>query len=189
MGGMSLTLQNVSDLLLGIGVVAWICYRQTTWQVVDPARLWRWPVIAGAVGLATFARPGGTVVLTAVDLVVLALELVLAAGAGAAMGAIARFRPLAPGAITAYESGDRGGRSRAGTVRYETRTGWAGVALWLALIAVRIGMDVAATRLGAEAVTGTAMILLVLAANRAARTAVLVLRLERLGVAAQRVSV
>ena len=50
-------------------------------------------------------------------------------------------------------------------------------------------MDVAATRLGAEAVTGTAMILLVLAANRAARTAVLVLRLERLGVAAQRVSV
>ncbi len=73
-------------------------------------------------------------------------------------------------------------------MRYETRTGWAGVALWLALIAVRIGMDVAATRLGAGAVTGTAMILLVLAANRAARTAVLVLRLERLGVAAQRVS-
>jgi len=95
---------------------------------------------------------------------------------------------MAPAAITAYESGDRGGRSRAGTVRYETRTGWAGVALWLALIAVRIGMDVAATRLGAGAVTGTAMILLVLAANRAARTAVLVLRLERLGVAAQRVS-
>lgn len=63
------------------------------------------------------------------------------------------------------------------------------MALWFALIAVRVGVDIAAARLGAHAATGTAMILVVLAANRAARAAVLVVRLERLGVAAQRVSV
>lgn len=180
MVGVSLTSQGLTDALLGIAIVVWICYRQTTWRVIDPARVWRGPAVLGVVGLATLVPRGGAVPFTALDLAVVALELALALAVGSAMGAVARFRPLTPDAVARYEAGDRAGRPTPGTVRYETRTGATGIALWVALIAVRIAADVVAVHLGAHVAAGTAMILLALAANRAARTAVLTLRLQRL---------
>ena len=95
--------------------------------------------------------------ISGIDLAALAIELVVSAATGAWMGAIAHFRPLAPAGAT--------------SARWESRTGWWGLTLWLLVVAVRVGIDVVAVRLGAGMVTSTGVILLVLAANRLVRPA------------------
>ena len=52
------------------------------------------------------------------------------------MGGIASFRP-----------------SPAGPGRTESRTGWLGVAIWIALVVIRVGLDVVGRRTGGSAVT------------------------------------
>ena len=83
------------------------------------------------------------------------------------MGAIAHFRPIAAPAANRL-------------ARWETRNGWWGLVLWLLVVVVRIGIDIVAVRLGAGMVTSTGVILLVLAANRLVRVAVILNRTGRL---------
>ncbi|WP_051142753.1 hypothetical protein [Gryllotalpicola ginsengisoli] len=178
---MSLNLQYFAYALLGLAAIAWICYRQMTWRPVDPARMWRGPLIFGVIGAGTIVTGSKQLVLGPVDIATLAIELTLSLAIGAVMGAIAHFRRLSPQAVAAYEAkrvdGGRGGTH--GPVEYESRTGWLGLVLWFVLIAVRIGVDVFAQHLGAAAALSSGVILLVLAANRAARTAVFAYRLDR----------
>ncbi len=158
-------LNALGSIGLGILVLVWVGYRQTTWRAVDGSTMWRMPVILGLVGLVTLIGTG--TVLGGTDLAALAIELVVSVATGAWMGAIARFRPAAA------PTPDR-------LVRWETRNGWWGLALWLLVVAVRIGIDVVAVQLGAGMVTSTGVILLVLAANRLVRVAVILSRAGRL---------
>lgn len=178
---MNVNLQYVLDGVLGLAVIAWICYRQMTWRVVDPARMWRGPLIFAIIGAGTIVTASKAVTLSATDLALLAVELVVSLGVGAVMGAIAHFRLLSPERAAAYEARRRPDRRGAtgAPVEYESRTSWVGVALWFVLIAVRIGIEVFAQHLGAAATASTGVILLVLAANRAARVGVLAWRLEQ----------
>lgn len=101
------------------------------------------------------------------------IELLLAAGAGAAMGRIAHFRPATD------EARRRAAASRRGStdITTETRTGWLGLALWIGLIAVRIVLDVGSHRLGYELASATGMIFIVVGVNRAVRALVISARL------------
>lgn len=156
-------LQIIGNVLLAVVILAFVCYRQTTWRIASPATLWRMPVIMAAVGVYLLIRQGST--FTGLDAAVLVIELVISLGVGAWMGAIAHFRRT--------EDVD-------GVPQFESRTGWWGLALWLVVIAVRIGIDVVANGLGAHAATTTGVIILLLSANRIARAGVIGVRVDRL---------
>jgi hypothetical protein len=162
-----MTLTTVADLVLGLAVIVLLCVRQLRWTAVRPSRMWRAPLILGAAGLFSLLGSSNRV-LTGDDIALLLLEAVIALGTGALMGRITVFRP-----ITAVPATLRSGEP---APSLECRTGWTGVALWAVLIAVRIGVAVVGHRLGAVAVESTGVVLLVIALNRVARTAVVLAR-------------
>ncbi|MDQ1128936.1 hypothetical protein [Microbacterium sp. SORGH_AS_0888] len=165
-----MNLDILGDIVLVVLLVGWLGYRQTTWRPVVPSRMWRTPLVLAVIGVVVLAHGG--VAIGALDVAVLVIQLVLSLGVGAWMGSLAHFRPLDPPVV-----GRRGERAV-----FESRTGWWGLALWVVLLLVRIGLDVGATALGAKAIGGAGVILLVLAANRGARNAVLAARLGNLPV-------
>ncbi len=162
-------LNVLGSIGVGILVLVWVGYRQTTWRVVDASRMWRLPLVLGVIGIVLLFDAKAP--FNGIDLAALVIELVVAAATGAWMGVMAHFRPLAA--------------SDARSARWESRTGWWGLALWVLVIAVRVGIDVVAVRLGAGNVTSTGVILLVVAANRLARVAVVLNRAGRLDAGAR----
>jgi hypothetical protein len=160
----------LENLALGLALLAYLVTRQIRWVPVDTTRIWRLPIVLGVVGLLTVGS--GHARLSTADVAVLVLSAILALGSGTAMGRLAQFRPIPPTATPK--------RMRNGALpTLETRTGWAGAALWVGLIAARIGLDVAGSRSGAALATSGGVVLLVLALNRAARAVVFSARLDR----------
>ncbi|WP_327145721.1 hypothetical protein [Nocardia sp. NBC_01327] len=152
-----MNLQNaVVEGVIVVLVVGWIVYRQTQWQVLDPMRIWRGPIVLGVVGVLQMKTvlAGDTLGGTAVALLV--LSAVLSLGVGLAMGAVSQVRWI--------------------DGQWQARTGWLGSALWLVLLAVRIGVEVCARSVGAGVVASVGAILLMLALNRAGRGVVLARR-------------
>lgn len=195
-------MQTLANILIGVALVGWIVYRQLTWRVVSISRMWRLPLIMGGVGIVMLAQTKDVHRISAMDLAVLIVELVISLGVGALMGRIAVFRPRS------IRPGDPGDPLRHGGVRMdrrderrddrryrrdraperynadgtetvlETRTGWLGLVLWIVLIGVRIGVDAAAMNMGAVVATATGVILLMIAANRIARVFVFAARVQ-----------
>jgi uncharacterized membrane protein YidH (DUF202 family) len=158
-----MSVQLVANIVIGIALVGFLAYRQATWRYLDPARIWRTPVVMGVVGVVVLAQDTATISPT--DVVFLGVEALVSVGVGLAMGSITRFR-------TAPTADDRGRT-------LQSRTGWVGASLWLVLIAARIGLDVLGAHLGAHTLTSTGTILLMLALNRAARALVVDQRVPR----------
>jgi hypothetical protein len=156
-----MTLTNAAIALL---IVVYLCGRQLKWRAVDPARMWKMPLLLGAVGVVELAKQGTAI--HQVDLAILGISAVFAVASGTMMGWIARFR-----------------QSPADPRVTESRTGWPGVGIWVALVAVRVGLDVAGHALGSDLAVSTGSILLVLAVNRFANAAVLSARQNRRGYA------
>jgi hypothetical protein len=154
-----MTSQNVLEIAIAVLVVGWIIYRQTQWQALNPARIWRGPIIVAVIGAVSMktALTGATIGTTAVAL--LALEAVLAVAVGVGMGMLSQIRTV-DGTLAA-------------------RTGLIGSLLWFVMLALRLGVDVWASADGAKIVASTGVILLMLALNRAGRTAVLLRRAEQ----------
>ena len=179
---MSISLQLVTNVILIVVLVAWVGYRQMTWRVVDPGRMWRLPAILAIVGVATLGSMTNVKALTGLDIAVLLGELVVSLALGAVMGAIAIFRPLSADGIRLYReahANDR--RPTSSPISLETRTGWMGLVLWVVLIAVRVGMDALAGMAGSHLAASTGVILLMVAANRIARVGVILYRAGRVG--------
>lgn len=158
-----MSVQLVANILIGVALVVFLGYRQATWQYLDPTRIWRTPVIMAIVGVVVLAQT--TTTITTTDVVFLGIEALITIGVGLTMGSITRFRTVA--------TPDSKGRT------IQSRTGLLGAALWIVLIAVRVGLDVLGGHLGAHLLTSTGMILLVLALNRAARAVVIDQRIPR----------
>jgi hypothetical protein len=149
-----MTSSTVTDLLIGLAVVAYLCSRQLRWRPVDGARMWKMPVILGAAGVISIARQHAP--FRPVDVAILGLSAVFALISGALMGRIARFRPSPTDARLV-----------------ESRTGALGIVIWIGLVAVRVALDVAGHQLGSDLAVSTGSILLVLALNRAASAVVI----------------
>ncbi|MEO6117027.1 MAG: hypothetical protein ABIP33_11635 [Pseudolysinimonas sp.] len=170
-----MTIQNLLSIVLGIALIVWIIYRQLTWTPVVPERMWRMPAILAIIGVVeliqgnAFARVRGT------DVAILAIELVISVGLGAAMGALAHFRPMSDDANRAYAA-KNAARVSGVLPAVETRNGWFGLALWLVLIAARVGAEFWAHSVGSALLMSTGVILLVVALNRAVRILVITQR-------------
>jgi hypothetical protein len=149
-------LESILTPLIALAVIVLLVSRQLRWRDFDPARALRLPIVLGAIGVLSLAGLKGVTV-SALDATLFAVELLLSVGIGAAMGRLSVFRaaPDGSGAL-------------------QTRTGWIGAALWVVLVAVRLGFDAVGSSLGAHLLTQTGMILVLLAASRA--TAALVTR-------------
>ncbi|MEO7124063.1 MAG: hypothetical protein ABI400_13285 [Lacisediminihabitans sp.] len=188
-----MTLQTLANIIIGLAVVGLVLYRQMSWRGFARSQLWRMPIAFGVIGVAMMAQTSGGRVVTSVDAIALAVELVISAGLGIAMGAMAVFRertlPAGGAAPSARDERHAGRRDRnrpeifraadGSAITVESRTGWLGLGLWVLLIVIRLGIDFEAGHLGAVMVTATGVILLMVAANRAVRVLVLIQRVDR----------
>jgi hypothetical protein len=172
-----MSLSTLANGALIVLLVGWICYRQLQWKPVAVARMWRFVLILVVIGVIQLAGAASGA-LTGLDFGLLAIELVISLGVGSLMGAIALFRPISQQSAAAYAARDRRGNSQ--VADFESRTGWWGIALWVLFIGVRVGMDVWAGHAGSQLASSIGVILLAVAANRAARILVFTARLERL---------
>jgi hypothetical protein len=153
-----MSVQLIANVVIGLALVGFLAYRQMTWQYVDPTRIWRLPIVMGIIGVVMLANTKGGATVTSTDVVFLGIEVLISVGIGLTMGRITTFR-------TAPQADGRGRT-------LQTRTGALGGVLWLVLIVVRVGLDLAGTQLGAHLLTSTGTILLMVAVNRAARALV-----------------
>ncbi|MGV9677677.1 hypothetical protein ACWDSJ_20575 [Nocardia sp. NPDC003482] len=152
----------MSMIIEGVAIVAvlvWIAVRQTRWRELAAGRMWRTPLVIGGVGLVELNGEIAHETIDAVTVALLAVSAALSLAVGVAMGMLSRIREF--------------------DGRVWARTGRAGSALWFALLAVRVGVDVWAHAIGARLVTSVAVILVMLALNRVGRTLVLLRRAER----------
>lgn len=175
---MNFSTASVFEILLAIAAIVGIAYRQTRWTAADVSRMWRMPLIFGILGIGILVFGGGRAGVAGVDIALLALELGVAVITGALMGLVARFRPISARTLALWRA--RRGESGAAEPTAESRTGWVGVLLWVALIAVRIGLASWGHSLGSSLAESPAVILLVVAANRAMNALVFGLRHSRL---------
>jgi hypothetical protein len=175
-----MTISNVGEILLAIALLVWVIYRQLTWRTVAASSMWRMPLIMGAVGILMLAQMKDVKAITPLDITLLLIELVISFGLGAAMGrmAIFRTRPQRESDVM-NRRGERTAEWSASNTVTESRTGGLGLVLWLVLIAVRVGIDLFASQLGAALITATGTILVALAVNRVARALVIGHRLEQ----------
>ncbi len=164
--------QLLVNTLVILVAVGWIGLRQVNWRPVELGRMWRGPVIFGIIGVVMLANSTNLSTLSTFDVGVLVFEIIVSLGVGSAMGAMAKFRPLT-------DAGRAHARSDS-TATLESRTGWWGFAQWVAFIALRIGIDAGAGALGSQIASSTAVIIILLGANRAARSAVFTARIGRM---------
>lgn len=165
-----MTVQTLGNALLILLLIGWVGFRQLTWRPVVIAKMWRMPAIFAVVGVVTLVQQVKPASITPLDLAIVAGEVVLSLGIGAWIGGIAHFRRL-PQPVP--------GKNPSEVAVYESRTGVLGLVLWVAVIAVRVGVDIVAAQAGSHLAAATGIILLVFAANRLARTAVFAARLDR----------
>ena len=173
-----MTSQTVLSIVIGLALLVWISYRQLTWTPVVPDRMWRMPGILVIVGLFLLVQENAYVSVGGTDIAVLAIELAISIGLGAAMGALAHFRPMSDDRRTAYAAANAA-RVQGVLPALETRNGWFGMALWLVLIAVRVGGEFWAHATGSTLLTATGVIVLTVAVNRAVRILVITQRAPR----------
>jgi hypothetical protein len=152
-----MTTSTLLDVVLGLAIIGYLGSRQLRWRPLEPARMWRLPLVLGVAGVLTLGHHPG---LTPVDVAILAGSAIAAIGCGLAMGRVTRVRPAASGGL-------------------ESRAGWAGVGAWVLLIALRVLLGVAGHHLGSALATSTGVILLTVALSLAATTVVVSARLPR----------
>ncbi|MFI6042126.1 hypothetical protein ACIA8C_10860 [Nocardia sp. NPDC051321] len=155
-----MTSNNLLTAVLVIAILGWIIYRQNQWRPFDPARMWRGPLVLGIVGVVMLASADNAPAIHTVDIALLVFEAVLGLAVGALMGALSKF---------VRQDG-----------QLMVRTGAFASALWVVLIAARIGVDVIAVDIGAKAAVSAGAIIVLLAVNRLGRVLVISARAERL---------
>ena len=176
-----MNLSIVSNVLLILVAVGVIAVRQMTWRPVLGARDWSFPAVAAILGVALLLQSLNGHGLGVIDVVAFVVEMVIALVVGAAMGAIAHIRRIARPAGAAQVTAGLSARTAAvAAAEFETRTSPWGLALWVVLIGVRVGLTFAFESFGSHLGISGGLILLVLAANRAARILVLHHRVEGL---------
>ena len=130
-----MTLSTILNALLLLALIVWLGYRQSTWRPIRSGRMWRMPILLGIAGVVVLAQTVDRI--TTLDVIALTVEAAISLGVGAAMGRIARIRPIAQPSV------------RTEGASLESRTGWWGMALWLIVIVSRVGIDLAAAANGA----------------------------------------
>jgi hypothetical protein len=180
-----MTLSNIADILIAVALVCWIIYRQFTWQLTTPSRLWRMAIIVAVVGIIMLAQTKSLATVSPAAVGILVGELAISVALGAFMGTLAKFRsrPQRESDVSSRRDGPKTFDPSVTVI--ESRTGGLGAALWGVLIVVRIAIELIVSHYFPSALlASTGSILLVLAANRAARALIVTIRMERKGLVA-----
>lgn len=175
-----MNISGIANILIVVALVVWIVYRQFTWQLVNPSRLWRMPVIITIIGIAMLASTKSLTAVQPLAVAILVGEITLSLALGAAMGTMARFRsrPQRESDVDVR----KGQTFNPAVSVIESRTGGIGASLWVLLIAIRVGTEVAVNTFYPSALlASTGTILIVVAANRFARAFVVQTRMDRQG--------
>jgi hypothetical protein len=151
--------QLLENVVIGLALISFLVYRQLRWSGIDRSSIWRLPIILGIIGIINLGSISKTTSVGAIDITFIGIELVVAVVVGLLMGSLTEFRTAA--------RPDSKGRT------IEARSGGAGAALWVVLIVVRVGLDVAGGFMGAHLLTATGVILLTVAVSRAASALVI----------------
>ncbi|MBK0331352.1 hypothetical protein I8D64_08045 [Brachybacterium sp. MASK1Z-5] len=178
--GEVLEARGALDGLLAVAFILYSCVQQARWSPVHRGELWRTPAVLAVIGILMLRRSALESV-TPQDVVLALLGGLAAFGVGMLTGRITELRPLSREARAALErrrSRGRGRRSTAPLPSQESRAGWWGAALWAVVIGIRLGVEILAEHVGAEAVASAGGILLLVAAAEAGR-ALLVARALR----------
>lgn len=175
-----MNLSLISNVLLILVVIGVIAVRQMTWRSVLGSRDWMLPGIAAAIGTALLLQSMNGSTPGIIDVVAFVVEAVIAVAIGVAMGLIARIRPIERAEAAPAVGGASARELARAAARYETRTGAWGLALWVVMIAVRVGLSFAFASFGSHLGASTGLILLMISANRAARVLVLHARVDTL---------
>lgn len=142
-----MNLHTLEAVVLGLVIIAFITYRLRQWQTVDLSRMLTMPLVLVVLGVISLAGSQGQLPrgwhLGILDIAILGFEL----GAGLFVGWVI-------GRLTEIRTFDGGTRSRLTP---------AGLAVWLGFVAVRIGLGVAASMLGASLAAMPAMTMFVIA--------------------------
>ncbi|HEY2643346.1 MAG TPA: hypothetical protein VGI56_06320 [Galbitalea sp.] len=171
--------QTVIYSVLAIAVLAWVIYRQMTWQLVTPSRVFRMPVIFAIIGVFELTQVKGVTTVTGIDALIVAGELVLSLGVGAAMGFMAHFRTRPQRQSDVVTRSNPTASFDPSITVIESKTGVWGAVLWVLVIAVRVGVEFGARGIDHSAlISATGLILILLAANRLARGFVMLRRLQ-----------
>lgn len=147
-------MQLLTNVIIGVVLVGYIAAKQLRWTGIDRSSVWRLPLILGIIGIFSLGSMAKGTTVTSVDIAFIGVELVFAVVIGLFMGRLTVFRTAA--------KPDSKGRM------LEARSGPAGALLWVALIVVRIGLDVLGGFMGAHLLTATGVILLTVAVSRGA---------------------
>ena len=152
----------VAELMIILTLVAMLVVRQVRGQYMDRRRLWRVPLVVGAIGLVylPFTAPA----IVPADALLVALGLLVSTAVGLGLAALTT--------IDAPADADRRGR------RLVIRSGWRGGALWVAFIAARLALQPLASALDARLVVSPGMVLILIAVARAAMAVIVSPRLD-----------
>lgn len=151
---------NVLQVLAAIAVVVFVIARQIGGEPLRGRRLIVLPAVLAVIGFTGLGKGGRHP--TTTDVACIVISAVIAAGIGAAQGALIRLEPR-DGVLWA---------------RMPLRGLW----LWLALVASRVVMTVVATSLHAHVAGSSAPVLLLLGVNRLGQAAVVAPRALASGV-------
>lgn len=141
-----MSVDNIGYALIGLAVFVFISVRQLGWQQVNLAKMMKMPLILAAISvftavktisLATFSHVG------ALDILIIGAEVIVAIVGGVVMGNLAQIATI---------KGQTSSRLRP-----------AGLAVWFAFIASRIGFDVLAHAVGAHLAASTTLIMFMIA--------------------------
>jgi hypothetical protein len=150
-------MQTLATLGVAVVLIGFITYRQTRWQPVRLAKLLKMPLIFAVIGLALLSQSAKQLPVgwhfDALDLVLIGVELLLGLSVGWLMGRLTQIQTI-EGVVSSRLAG-------------------AGVAVWVAFIALRIGLSIAASALSAPLAALPATILLMVAAIKVAQAVVM----------------
>ena len=141
-----MSFDSIGYALIGLAIFVFISVRQLGWQQVNLGKMMKMPLILAGFGVfmavktmsvATFSHVG------ALDILIIAAEAIVAIIGGVVMGNLAQIATV--------------------NGRTSSRLRPAGLAVWFAFIASRIGFDVLAHVVGADLAASTTLIMFMVA--------------------------
>ena len=151
------------EIALILALLVMLVRQQVKGQYMDKRRLWGTPLILAVVGAIYI--PLTVHAFIGVDAILATLDLMLAVGVGLGLAALTT--------TDIATTADRRGRW------ILVRSGWKGGALWIAFIAVRLGLQPVASALNAQFINSVGVILVLIAVAKVTTAIVIAPRLER----------
>lgn len=162
-----------AEVVFILALLVMLVRQQVKGQYMDKRRLWGTPVLLAVVGAIYISLTVHAFI--AADAILATLDVIIAVGVGLGLAALTTTHVAT--------SPDRRGRW------ILIRSGWKGGALWIAFIALRLGLQPVASALNAQLINSVGVILILITVAKVTTAIVVAPRLERATTAHGRLAV